>query len=464
VKQELAVPSFDYQLLDPDVAEFVRGKAVAIARRAAREVVATGLDLIEVKRRLGHGKFQDWIQSEFSWSALTARRFMWVAEAFGQNEQIVRFAPSALYALAAKSVPEDARKRAIEMAESGRFIRHSDALEIIESIAEEQADDTPDYEGESQEVPDPEVPAGEVVSNLDSDPPPDPDPAPSPQAEGQAEEIPPEDDKPAGEEEKPPQAEGEPFHLNGTPAPIVPVSKFNRTNDMVEWALWTWNPVTGCEHNCPYCYARDIANRFYPEKFKPTFHPERLHAPRFMTVPEAANRNIGEKNVFVCSMADLFGRWVPQEWIDAVMAEVRAAPEWNFLFLTKFPLRYEGIDFPDNAWVGTSVDEQRRVANAEKAFRNVRARVKWLSCEPLRERLTFTSLEMFDWIVIGGQSKSSQEPAFQPPWEWVVHLCTQARNAGCQIYWKPNLRPDPRSRPREYPGAFVDVTPKETPK
>jgi protein gp37 len=246
----------------------------------------------------------------------------------------------------------------------------------------------------------------------------------------------------------------ESFVLDGTPEPKrYPPARFNRTNDMVEWALWTWNPVTGCEHNCIYCYARDIANRYYPEKFAPTFHPERLNAPRHMKVPEAARDNIGEKNVFVCSMADLFGRWVPDEWIDAVLAEVRNAPQWNFLFLTKFPLRYEGIDFPDNAWVGTSVDEQRRVASAEKAFRNVKAKVKWLSCEPLRERLTFKSLEMFDWVVIGGQSASSQAPAFQPPWEWVEHLHTQARAAGCQIYWKPNLE----TRPREYPGQQIEL-------
>jgi protein gp37/ParB-like chromosome segregation protein Spo0J len=246
----------------------------------------------------------------------------------------------------------------------------------------------------------------------------------------------------------------ESFVLDGTPEPKrYPPARFNRTNDMVEWALWTWNPVTGCEHNCVYCYARDIANRFYPEKFVPTFHPERLNAPRHMKVPEAARDNIGEKNVFVCSMADLFGRWVPDEWIESVMAEVRNSPQWNFLFLSKFPLRYEGIDFPDNAWVGTSVDEQRRVASAEKAFRNVKAKVKWLSCEPLRERLTFKSLEMFDWVVIGGQSVSSQAPAFQPPWEWVEHLHTQARAAGCQIYWKPNLE----TRPREYPGQQIEL-------
>lgn len=30
----------------------------------------------------------------------------------------------------------------------------------------------------------------------------------------------------------------------------------------IDWCDSTWNPVTGCEHNCEYCYARGIANRF----------------------------------------------------------------------------------------------------------------------------------------------------------------------------------------------------------
>jgi protein gp37 len=236
-------------------------------------------------------------------------------------------------------------------------------------------------------------------------------------------------------------------------------TKFNRTNSNVEWALWTWNPVTGCLHDCTYCYARDIANRFYPEKFEPTYRPERLKAPERTPAPSpalvaapfdelAVRGGIGEKNVFVCSMADLFGKWVPAEWIDAVMAEVRAAPQWNFLFLTKFPQRLVGIDFPNNAWVGTTVDTQARVAAAETAFAKIKAGVKWLSCEPMLERLTFGSLSVFDWVVIGGQSRSSQEPEFKPPLSWVGHLQEQAVAAGCKVYMKTNLL---APRVREYP-------------
>jgi protein gp37 len=148
-------------------------------------------------------------------------------------------------------------------------------------------------------------------------------------------------------------------------------------------------------------------------------------------------------------MADLFGRWVPDAWIDAVLAVVRENQQWNFLFLTKFPIRLTEFSFPANAWLGTSVDAQARIPNAEKAFARVQGGVKWLSCEPMLERLTFTRLDLFDWVVVGGASRSSQTPDFRPPREWVTHLERQAAAAGCKVYEKTNLL----ERRREYPGA-----------
>lgn len=230
--------------------------------------------------------------------------------------------------------------------------------------------------------------------------------------------------------------------------------------DYIEWAQWSWNPVVGCLHNCTYCYARDIAENLYPQKFAPAFTPSRLYAPRNIPVPDKAQTNIGFKNIFTCSMADLFGKWVPQAWIEAVLTVVRECPQWNFLFLTKFPLRLAEFAFPDNAWVGTSVDCQARVANAETAFRHVHASVKWLSCEPLLENITFSSLSMFQWVVIGGSSKSTQTPEFHPPRLWINNLWAQARDAGCKIYEKTNLL----ERLREYPGQREEVRPEDVTK
>jgi protein gp37/ParB-like chromosome segregation protein Spo0J len=228
-----------------------------------------------------------------------------------------------------------------------------------------------------------------------------------------------------------------------------PKFKFNsQATDNIEWAYHSWNPVTGCKHDCSYCYARDIAVRRYPHGFAPALLPGRLSAAANTAVPSEAAHNIGYKNVFTCSMADLFGKWVPTEWIQAVLNEVTANPQWNFLFLTKFPLRYAEFAFPVNAWIGTSVDAQARIPNAEKAFARVHGGVKWLSCEPMLERLTFTRLDLFDWVVIGGASRSTQTPEFRPPRAWVEHLEAQAAAAGCKVYEKTNLL----ERKRDYPG------------
>jgi protein gp37 len=230
-----------------------------------------------------------------------------------------------------------------------------------------------------------------------------------------------------------------------------------QTNADIEWADWSWNPITGCLHGCPYCYARDIAFNIYPAEvgFGATLWPKRLLAP-------IDRQPLGEgaaKNIFVCSMADLFGRWVPARWIETVLKTVEASPQWNFLFLTKFPKRMSEFEIPTNAWMGTTVDLQARVANAEKAFEKVKAPIKWLSIEPMSEPITFFRLDLFDWVVIGGASESKATdgtpatPDWNPPIEWMVSLHQQARQAGCKIYYKTNSGLSDMSRIREFPGS-----------
>jgi protein gp37 len=234
-------------------------------------------------------------------------------------------------------------------------------------------------------------------------------------------------------------------------------AKLNKQDsDNIEWARWSWNPVTGCLHNCSYCYARDIANRFYAQGFEPSIMPARLGAPAHTAVPEAAQTDVGFKNIFVCSMADLFGKWVPKEWIEAVLATVRENPQWNFLFLTKFPQRMVEFEYPENAWLGTSVDTQARVKIAEKAMRKVRLdnvmATVWVSVEPMLEEI-YLDCNLFDWMVIGGASKSNQTPEWRPPWRWIYELTARAMHDGCSVYHKSNLYPSERIR--DYPGVVT---------
>lgn len=220
---------------------------------------------------------------------------------------------------------------------------------------------------------------------------------------------------------------------------------FNRQeNDSIEWAQWSWNPVTGCQHTCPYCYARDIATSTrmaaaYPHGFAPAFRPRMLGAPAATKVPKEAAVDTRYRNVFTCSMADLFGRWVPSEWIDAVLDAVSLAPQWNFLMLTKFPKRLAEFELPNNAWMGTTVDLQARVDAAEAAFAQIENGVRWLSLEPMLEPLKFKRPELFQWVVIGGSSRSSATPEWHPPFPWIEDVVKQFRDVGAKIYFKTNL-------------------------
>ena len=230
--------------------------------------------------------------------------------------------------------------------------------------------------------------------------------------------------------------------LRPTPGRSRPT--FNRQgNNSIGWATWSWNPVTGCEHACPYCYARVIAKserlaRSYPNGFEPTFPPRRLLAPRFTPQRDAADR-LAQRNVFVCSMADLFGRWVPEEWIRGRARRLR---------------RGAGVDVPVPDQVPEApgrvrpagerlVRHHRRSAGAGARAPRRRSRRSSTGRPGSRSsrcssRCEFARLDLFDWVVVGGASaqpatdESPATPDWRPPFEWVADLHRQARAAGCR--------------------------------
>lgn len=253
----------------------------------------------------------------------------------------------------------------------------------------------------------------------------------------------------------------------------------------IDWCDSTWNPVTGCKHGCEYCYARGIAERFrgkgdlresgtgfwldrdtfevsqgsgvyetryplttgekpepfepyngkvtpYPFGFSPTFHRYRLE-----DYADKAGRNI-----FVCSMADLFGAWVPDKWIEAVFDACRKASQHNYLFLTKNPGRYielekdKRLPWADNFWFGSSVTKlsDRYTWFTEKKFH-------WfLSVEPILEDLGPVDAEAPkpEWVIVGAETGRRKDKVV-PERAWIENLLTECRKYGIPIFMKSSL-------------------------
>jgi hypothetical protein len=134
-KGDLVVVGFNYDLLETKVADKVRNAADRIrerVRKTVEDIVEIGNDLLAVKDALPHGQFLPWLKGEFGWSERSAQNFMNVAEQFKSAKIAdLPIQPSAAYFLAAPSVPDEARQKAVEKAEAGEEITFAAAREIV---------------------------------------------------------------------------------------------------------------------------------------------------------------------------------------------------------------------------------------------------------------------------------------------------------------------------------------------
>jgi protein gp37 len=127
--------------------------------------------------------------------------------------------------------------------------------------------------------------------------------------------------------------------------------------------------------------------------------------------------------IFVCSMTDLFGAWVSDEWLDKIVAVAALCPQHTFIILTKRPARQrayfeemqrcyhgsdadfarrwgqaaadvtdspcaagaiEDVDFPlPNVWLLTSCSEQKDADQFVPEILRTPAAVRGVSLEPM---------------------------------------------------------------------------------
>jgi protein gp37 len=244
----------------------------------------------------------------------------------------------------------------------------------------------------------------------------------------------------------------------------------------IEWCDSTWHPVTGCLNDCPYCAARPIANRFggvglpkevtqlriltrprtdlrngkaaaFPFHFSPTFYRYRLNEPTLIQKPI---------KIFVTFMGDLFGDWVPEQWIEEVFAACIKAPQHTYMFLTKNPARYLYMDIKgklpilSNFWYGSTVtDSSMRSFYCANGKYNT-----FLSIEPIRESLRIENFNMIlgiKWVIVGAQTGTRKDKII-PQREWIENIVEDCRSDDIPIFLKNNLK-DIWGKPliQEYP-------------
>ena len=207
------------------------------------------------------------------------------------------------------------------------------------------------------------------------------------------------------------------------------------TKTKIEWTEMTWNPMTGCTKvspGCKHCYAEVMAKRLkamgtpgYENGFDISILPMRLTQPLKRKKPTI---------YFVNSMSDLFHEDAPFSFLDDVFNIIAQTPQHTYQILTKRAERmaeYFSTRLPpENAWLGVSVENKQYGLPRIDYLRNIPAKVRFLSVEPLLEDLGTLNLSQIHWVIVGGESGPNARP-MQPGWvENIKDQCDQTNEIG----------------------------------
>lgn len=244
----------------------------------------------------------------------------------------------------------------------------------------------------------------------------------------------------------------------------------------IEWCDHTWNFITGCRHDCKYCYARRMTARFagdvrlnkmakkdyslvpaadggedlyvldapmmnetgnplvYPFGFEPTLHKYRMDYPGKLKMGN---------NIFVGAMSDVFGKWVPDNWLDDMFSVCVQHPIHNYLFLTKNPERYAeyGVPAGENMWYGTSITREIEMDRIKSLPAGCKT---FVSMEPLLENLNpehYDDLfQRIDWIILGAETGRNKNKVV-PEFEWIKRIVIKADSNAVPVFMKDSLEP-----------------------
>ncbi len=205
----------------------------------------------------------------------------------------------------------------------------------------------------------------------------------------------------------------------------------------IEWTEATWNPSTGCNKvsaGCKFCYAETMAKRLqamgtpgYENGFEFSMMPERLAMPLNIKKPT---------KFFVNSMSDLFHEEMTDDFLDRIFDVIRKTPHHTYQILTKREKNLEKYfktrTVPDNVWLGVTVENALK-KNRIDVLRKIKAKIRFLSIEPLLEDLGSVDFSNIHWVIVGGESGPKARPMKS---EWAVSIQKQCKKQGVSFFFK----------------------------
>jgi len=211
----------------------------------------------------------------------------------------------------------------------------------------------------------------------------------------------------------------------------------NKTS--IEFADFTWNPITGCKNGCEYCWAKKFNDRYKMQNdfYVPQFHEKRLleKVPKLPKERNEIARIISPDKpvIFTVDMGDIFSSGIHPNWQLKILEYVHNHSGSMFLFLTKKPAGYlEWHEyFSENVFIGTSLDfahnHKRLLPVKEMGDKEFKT---FVNIEPLMSRMDMVDFSGIDFVIVGALTGRKYRP--DPAWHKSINHPV--------IYYKKNYQ------------------------
>ncbi len=167
------------------------------------------------------------------------------------------------------------------------------------------------------------------------------------------------------------------------------------------------------------------------------------------------------RRIFVNSLSDLFHESVPVEFIKKVFSIMNEANWHQYQILTKRSERLAQLEdqfnWSESIWQGVSVESQAYQYRIDH-LKQISAKIRFLSLEPLLGPLPDLDLMGIDWVIVGGESGVSPRPMLE---SWVQNILEQCQQQGVPFFFKQWGGKNKKINGRTLNGRTYDDLPKK---